>query len=113
MGTGFYLEIVGQDSTVRRAALPEGRLIVGRSPARCQVVIEDGRVSRVHLQVAHNPDHGVIVQDLHSANGTLLEGRPIPPGTPIHWLLDQVVTIGSTRLALRYSQPEAGSGDAK
>lgn len=106
MSRAFYIEIVGQDSIVRRAALPEGRVVVGRSPASCQVVVDDGRVSRVHLQISHDHDHGVIVMDLHSANGTRLEGRPIPPGTPIHWLLDQTLTIGGTRLTLRYHAQE-------
>lgn len=100
----FYLEIVAPGCPLRQVYLPAGRVIVGRSPHSCAFVIGDRRVSRVHLQIRN--DIGVTVADLYSANGSTLAGQPLPSGTIMHWLLDQVVTIGHSYLVLRYGQIE-------
>ncbi|MBZ0279580.1 MAG: FHA domain-containing protein [Anaerolineae bacterium] len=101
----FYVEIVPQADRIRRVLLEPGNLIIGRSPARAQLALSDSRISRVHLRVARDRDHGVTVTDLYSANGTNLDGRQLPPGVAMHWLIDQMITIGRTRLILRYGRP--------
>ncbi len=100
----FYVEVVVQNCPLRRESLPAGRTIIGRSPTSCAVIVPDRRVSRVHLQVAYYQDTGVKVLDLYSANGSLLEGRPLYPGQAMQWLRDQVVSIGATHLVLRYGE---------
>ncbi|HEY0798397.1 MAG TPA: FHA domain-containing protein [Candidatus Baltobacteraceae bacterium] len=53
-------------------------LIVGRDLA-CDIALVDARVSRRHLEL--NPgDAGVRFRDLDSANGVLLNGRPVALG---------------------------------
>lgn len=49
-----------------------GRMVIGRTPP-AQVVIEDDSVSRRHAELEVTPD-GVVLRDLGSANGTLLNG---------------------------------------
>ena len=98
----FYIEIIMQNCPLRRTVLPTGTTLIGRSLRSCGVVLDDGRVSRVHLQIRHQPETGVTVMDMHSANGSMLEGRALLPGLPIHWLPDQVVSVGRTHLVLRY-----------
>ncbi|MBL8155199.1 MAG: FHA domain-containing protein [Anaerolineae bacterium] len=97
----FYLEIVTQQDQLRRVPL-HTELLIGRSPKRCQVVLPDNRVSRVHLRVQRDPDRGVTVTDLYTANGTTFDGRPLEPGVPITWLINQTALIGETRITLRY-----------
>lgn len=102
----FYLEIIPQGQAILRIPLLMETLVVGRSPNRCQIVLDDPRISRVHLRIARDLDRGVTVMDLHSANGTIFEGRRLRPGEVITWLLDQQVLIGQTRLILRYGQAQ-------
>lgn len=80
--------------------LREGPILVGRDPS-AQVIIDDSLVSRQHARLQVTAD-GVWVEDLGSANGTLLNGVVIQtamlrPG--------DVLEIGELRLRLR-----AGNG---
>jgi pSer/pThr/pTyr-binding forkhead associated (FHA) protein len=102
MTGSFYLEIIPQDNLPRRVSLDTGRIVIGRSPHTCDLVIPDRRVSRVHIQVKRCPDTGVTVTDLYSANGTCFDGFRLPPGLSLTWLLNQPLMIGGTRLVLRY-----------
>lgn len=49
--------------------------ILGRHPD-CDVVLESGAVSRQHARVVHLGDN-YYVEDLHSRNGTLVNGQPV------------------------------------
>ena len=58
-----------------RLVLDAGRIVVGRHPD-CDVVLDAAAVSRQHCAVTVTPD-GVVVEDLRSRNGTLLNGVPL------------------------------------
>ncbi len=102
----FYLDIVSQDGKRLRVPLPQAELVIGRSPNRCDLVIDDSRISRVHLRVSREPDKGITLTDLYSANGTLFDGRKLESGVPITWLINQTAHIGDSRLTLRYGSME-------
>lgn len=102
----FYLDIITQDSQRKRIPLPQAELVIGRSPNRCDLVIDDNRISRVHLRVSRGPDKGITLTDLYSANGTLFDGRRLEPGVPITWLINQTATLGDCRVTLRYGSME-------
>lgn len=102
MAYGFFVEIITRNCPVRREPLPRGQSLVGRSRHSCALVVDDTRVSRVHLRIGYDDSTGVTVMDMHSANGSALEGRDLFPGTSMHWLPDQVVSVGHTHLVLRY-----------
>src|SRR5262245_41102197 len=106
MVNAFYVEIIPHQGTVRRMALSGDSLIVGRSPRHAGLLLDDPRVSRLHVRIQRDPDTGITVTDLFSANGSTLDGRPLPSGIPFHWLIDQVVLIGETRLILKYGDVE-------
>jgi hypothetical protein len=103
----YFVDILTPDHTPRRVPLPHVELIVGRNPQRCNVALEDAKVSRVHLRVAQELER-VTVTDLYSANGTTLGDGMLVPGLPAIWLPDQTVTLGLTRLTLRYDLLNVG-----
>ena len=64
-----------EEGSPRRAVLPSGDTVVGRSPA-CDIVIDDVSVSRRHAKFTMTPD-GCTLSDLSSRNGTYVNGRRI------------------------------------
>jgi pSer/pThr/pTyr-binding forkhead associated (FHA) protein len=70
---------------------------------RVQIPIRgDAGVSRRHALLLRRPDGGVLVRDLGSANGTLLNGKEVPPGVDTPWNEGDTLAVGAwTRLALR------------
>ncbi|MEN6558670.1 MAG: SpoIIE family protein phosphatase [Thermoguttaceae bacterium] len=56
-------------------------IVLGRHPA-CDVVLESGAVSRQHARII-NLDGQFFIEDLHSRNGTLLNGQPIVHRCPL------------------------------
>jgi pSer/pThr/pTyr-binding forkhead associated (FHA) protein len=108
MTNTFYIEIIAPDSKISRFPLPSDQLLVGRSLNRCGLIIDDPRVSRIHLRVTRSPDLGVTITDMYSANGSTLDGHALPPGMSINWLIEQTAAVGSTNLILRYGKlPDA------
>jgi ABC transport system ATP-binding/permease protein len=98
--------------------LPGHPALLGRSPD-ADVVLTDLRVSRRHLQVAHEPDRGWVVKDLGSSGGTYHDGARIDRltvsgplelrlGHPVHGV---AITVTPASAALE-PQPSAGEVDA-
>ncbi|MBN1441878.1 MAG: FHA domain-containing protein, partial [Planctomycetes bacterium] len=90
------------DGTERRLDLQPVSVVIGRS-ADCEVVIADPRASRRHCRLSLTPQ-GALLEDLGSANGTMLGGEPITrsllePGAEFR--------IGHTRIT--FDPPPAGS----
>jgi len=108
MTNTFYIEIKAPNRKIWRFPLPPDQLLVGRSPNRCGLVIDDPRVSRIHLRITRSPDLGVTITDMFSANGSTLDGHALPPGVAISWLIEQTSAVGAVKLVLRYGElPEA------
>ncbi len=74
----FSAELVAEDGT--RHVL-EGEQTLGRSPD-CGITIEDSRVSRNHAKIKVEGER-VTVEDLGSANGTLVNGQRIAAVTQL------------------------------
>jgi len=82
----YLVVFEGAEPVARHLVGPEP-LTVGRDPAR-SIVISDGKVSRLHLQVALVGAE-VIVEDLGSSNGTFIDGHRLAGPTvlpPNHWV---------------------------
>jgi pSer/pThr/pTyr-binding forkhead associated (FHA) protein len=60
---------------VSEVELREGSLLAGRLP-ECDVMIDDGLVSRMHARISVRDD-SVVVEDLHSTNGVYVNGNRI------------------------------------
>ncbi|MEU6332295.1 FHA domain-containing protein [Streptomyces sp. NPDC047049] len=76
-----------------------GQIRIGRS-ADADVPLDDPDVSRLHCAVTVEPDGAVYVADLHSTNGTVVDGTdlgerpvPLPPGA--------LLRIGESALRLQ------------
>jgi len=72
---------------VHRPGLPaelvriEDGLLVGRGPG-CHIVFDDATVSKEHARV-HVDERSIMLEDLHSTNGTLVNGKAIVGPTVI------------------------------
>ncbi|HEX8435903.1 FHA domain-containing protein [Archangium sp.] len=75
----------------------KGKLVVGRQ-APATVLLEDDSVSRKHAEVEATPQ-GVVLRDLGSANGTLLNGEPVGPQEVVLQPGD-IITFGMVELVL-------------
>lgn len=93
--TGWLLQATGEPATTFR--LPAGSIkTVGRT-ARADFILEAPLVSRVHCRLTADPSDQLILEDLDSTNGTLVNGRRVArqvlkPG--------DVVTIGRVEFAV-------------
>jgi pSer/pThr/pTyr-binding forkhead associated (FHA) protein len=100
---GFYLEIILLEGGIKRFTLEASTpILIGRSPNHCQILLYDNRISRIHLQLICTAEQQIQVTDMHSANGSRLDGRTLQPGMPMTWLINQPIVIGGTHLILRY-----------
>jgi hypothetical protein len=76
--------------------------VIGRG-SDCDITVEDPGVSRKHLELRVTRG-GVIATDLHSTNGTFVEGHRISAAT----LVDgNTITIGRTHIQFWYSPEPA------
>jgi pSer/pThr/pTyr-binding forkhead associated (FHA) protein len=87
------LIVRGGPDAGREHPLPE-RVVVGRSPAS-DVVLTDPAVSRRHVELRLD-GQTVVVEDLESSNGTLVNGEQIETATRL--AAGDRVGIGSTEL---------------
>ncbi len=73
------------------------KLLVGRVPP-ATVVIEDDSVSRKHAEIEKTP-RGVVLRDLGSANGTLVNGEPVDKA-PVTLQSGDVIQFGVVEVVL-------------
>jgi pSer/pThr/pTyr-binding forkhead associated (FHA) protein len=74
------------------------RLTIGRD-AKSSITLEDKLVSREHAVIQKIKDD-FYIQDLHSTNGTFVNGKKIPPGDYIRLSLSDTILIGRTELSV-------------
>jgi hypothetical protein len=99
-----YLQVNGQVVPVSAAGV-----MVGRG-SDCDIRIDDPGVSRRHAEfrvLGEGPTADVVVVDLHSTNGTIVDGAsiaqaPVRDGTEVR--------VGSTTILVRTRDPRTGTG---
>jgi hypothetical protein len=93
----------GTDPAKRYLLQPTRVTEVGRGEG-CDVQLVDARISRVHVRISRAaPEEGWWVEDADSANGTLLDGKPLVGRA--RWLPGQVVQVADALLRMQ-SFPE-------
>jgi hypothetical protein len=70
------LVVKHEGSIVQEFRFTKGPVYIGRHNQN-QILLSNGSVSRQHAVLYTTPDGHTIVEDLHSANGTLLDGKPV------------------------------------
>lgn len=100
----ILLEIHTENADKRTFVPDHAKFLVGRGQTN-QLVIDDTAVSKRHLGVIFADDYGLLVVDLRSRNGTILEGIPIQPGVMHQWAIGQPITLGKTTLIPRWRVP--------
>lgn len=80
------------------------RAMIGRHP-ECEIILTDPMASRRHCKVERTPAGTFTVEDNKSANGTLLNGEVLRPGTTMALRHGDTITIGETRLQLMLDAP--------
>lgn len=88
---------------VSEVELREGSLLIGRLP-ECDVMIDDGLVSRMHARISVRDD-SVVVEDLHSTNGVYVNGARITHSALLREG-DRLLT-GTTEISLFEARPNA------
>lgn len=78
-------------------------LTMGRQPDN-QIVVQDPQASRRHAELLFR-DGTVVVRDLHSANGTMVNGEPVRGDRPLRD--GDTITIGEVSYSF-HSEAEAG-----
>ena len=93
-----YPLLVAQEGPLKGQRWQLSQTIVLGREASCDVVVADRQISRFHARVTPTPE-GVILEDLGSKNGTMLNGRTID-GTAA--LEDgAVIVLGTTVMKFR------------
>jgi hypothetical protein len=95
-GAGQAVRLTVAEAKLRDAA--DG-LIVGRSPEQADLVIADQSVSRKHA-LLRLKGSDLAIEDLDSANGTVVDGRVITAGRPVPLDPGAEVELGAVRLTL-------------
>lgn len=74
------------------------RLTLGRDP-KSSIILKDKLASREHAVIQKIRDD-FYIQDLHSTNGTYVNGKRIPPGDYLRLRLSDTILIGRTELSV-------------
>ena len=94
--------VVQEPETSRVVAMRGDRLTVGRD-LRCDVVIDDAKVSRLHAEITRDPHGRYRFADLSSHNGTVVDGRQLVGALLLEG--GETVHLGRTRLEIRLVRP--------
>ena len=99
----FFLDIAHPGQPSNRFELPTGTYTIGRSDA-CKIRLRHPEISERHSLLTLR-DSGALIEDLHSSNGTSIDGRNIAEPTPVRE--DDVIGIGPCLLRVSQQRPAA------
>jgi pSer/pThr/pTyr-binding forkhead associated (FHA) protein len=97
---GRTVRVVIGDTQLARA---QKGLVIGRQRSLAELLLTDGSVSRRHARIVPL-DGGIGIIDLNSSNGTMIDGRRLPPyADPVPLRAGDSLTLGDVRLKLSRS----------
>ena len=86
----FFLDIAHPGQPSNRFELPGGTYTIGRNEA-CKIRLRHPEISERHALLTLR-ETLVTIEDLHSSNGTTVDGSPIQEVTPVHE--DDIIGVG-------------------
>ncbi len=96
-----HLEAVVRDSTGRqlaRCVIRRGRYVIGHE-YKNEIVVDEPSVSSTHARLTIISETEFFIEDLGSANGTLVDAKPANGLTPVG--LESTIEIGRTTLSFQ------------
>jgi len=93
-----HLEAVVRDSSGRhlaRCLVRRGRYVIGQD-RKNEIVVDEPSVSAKHARLTVIHENEFFIEDLQSANGTLVDGKPVAGHAPV--TLESKVELGGTTL---------------
>jgi type III secretion system YscD/HrpQ family protein len=90
--------VSGPNSGAEFSLLSGSSYLIGTEATSCDIVFNDLSVSRQHARILVDSDDRVFVEDLHSRNGTFVDGEKITERKPIS--ANALITMGTTTFML-------------
>ena len=72
----YSLKLFGEYAPFDRYTIEQNEIFIGRDPEKCQIILEDPEVSKVHAKIKKTFIN-CIVEDLDSANGIIYNGERV------------------------------------
>ncbi len=72
----YQLVLFGEHAPYDRFSVDQPEIFIGRDTKKCQIILNDPEVSSVHAVIKKN-NIEVVLEDLNSSNGTILNGERI------------------------------------
>ncbi len=94
------LDIITPDKSIVKAQLKDGLYFAGSSRSESQLLLKYPGVSRKHLELRVKGS-SLFIQDLNSANGTLLNGVAVTPNNIVSVPKNGLLQLGS--IAIKYA----------
>ncbi|WP_066322361.1 DUF6382 domain-containing protein [Bacillus sp. FJAT-29814] len=76
----FPVVEIEQNGKVEKVKIDKELFIIGRNPEQCHYVLDAVGISRTHFEITGSADGQYGIRDLHSKNGTMLNGQKLTPG---------------------------------
>lgn len=92
----YQLVLFGENVPYDRYQIDTDEVFIGRDSKKCQIVLDDPEVSSIHA-VLRKKGNDVILEDMNSSNGTILNGERI---NKAHVNAGDDFVIGSTTFTL-------------
>ena len=90
-----------KDNCESKVELKNGTYIVGSDKRKCQIIIEDVAVSRLH-SILYISGKKVFAKDMNTTNGTFINGLKIEPNKEILLSAGDELEFGNTKFVLQY-----------
>lgn len=97
--------LTGEDGE-RRFLLQDLPLTVGKLKGKVSIVLEDSSVSRMHARL-EDAEEGILLRDLNSRNGTLVNGRKLLPNEAVLLSEGDLVQFGRERFQYGFLDSKA------
>ena len=104
----WVLKVIAGPNTGAELPMEAGQnYTIGTDTSACDVVFQDVSVSRQHAQVKITDDYRVLIHDMESRNGVLIDGEPIEHEEELGG--NNVVTVGTTAFVVSDTEAEAAT----
>ena len=99
----FFLNIANPDQGSNRFELPPGLYTIGRGDA-CKIRLRHPEISERHALLTLRDTGAALIEDLHSSNGTTVDGVMIQEPASLN--AENVIRVGPCLLRVSSEEPQ-------